>query len=251
MRHRRLALTGPSAAALYGLDGFRDRIWPPLWCAPMEARSGDRIIRTRKWQEPNEIDGVRVCPLPLVIRHLHAVPADTAAPTDGLTARERVELAVEHAIRLDASIDLALGGAMPGDVILRQIMSDRGAEPATGSYAETRAAQLFRSLNMTVWRQVPVARLGRIEFRADFMLPFDQTRRPEVFRPSMGLLVEIDSREFHERQFDRDHHRGSTYDELGYHWVSFTPNQIERDPAFVHRALQGAMSRTRDVRRSA
>lgn len=251
MKHRRLALTGPSAAALYDLDGFRDRVWPPLWCAPMAARSGARIIRSRKWQEPNEIEGVQVCPLPLVLRHLCAVPADLDTSTDGISAVERVELAVENAIRLKTAIDLAMGGAMPGDVILRRIMSVRGDEPATGSYAETRAAQLFRSLNMPAWRQVPVGRLGRIEFRADFMLPFDQIRRPEVFRPSMGLLVEIDSREFHERQFDRDHHRGSTYDELGYHWVSFTPNQIERDPAFVHRALKGAMSRRGEVRLSA
>ena len=251
MKHRRLALTGPSAAALYELDGFRSQVWPPLWCAPMASRSGDRIIRTRKWQEPEEIDGVQVCPLPLVIRHLHAVPADMSVSTDGLSALQRVELAVEHAIRLKSDIASAMGGAMTGDVILRQIMSTRGDEPATGSYAETRAAQLFRSLNIPAWRQVPIARLGRIEFRADFMLPFDQVRRPEVFRPSMGLLVEIDSREFHEKQFDRDHHRGSTYDELGYHWVSFTPNQIERDPAFVDRALKGAMSRRGEMPLSA
>jgi very-short-patch-repair endonuclease len=83
------------------------------------------------------------------------------------------------------------------------------------------------------------------------MVPFRPARRPEVFRPAMGLLVEIDSREFHEGQFDRDHRRGSTYDELGYHWVSFTPNQIEKEPDLVRRALLGALSRHNTLKRSA
>jgi very-short-patch-repair endonuclease len=84
---------------------------------------------------------------------------------------------------------------------------------------------------------------GRTKFRADFMIPFRRRLRPDTVRPSDGLLIEIDSREFHENQFDRDHERGSTYDALGFHWISVTPNQIEYQPTKVLKALEGASRR--------
>jgi hypothetical protein len=119
MRHRRLALTGPAAAALHDLDGFRALSWPPLWCAPNTGDSGDRIVRTRLWEPPETVEGVLVCPLPLVIRHLNAVPTDLSdVVTDGLSPVDRVELAVENALRLDAAVLAGGGGAMAGDVVL-------------------------------------------------------------------------------------------------------------------------------------
>ena len=144
---RQLGLTGPGAAALYGLDGFRDRTWPDLWCAPITGKSGDRIVRTRDWSPPDRLGDVAVCSIQMVLRHLNAAPHDLRDVGDG--------------------------------------------------YAETRAVQLFRSWGLRAWRQVPILKNGRIVFRADYVVPFRAQRRPDLIRPSLGLLVEIDSREFH------------------------------------------------------
>jgi hypothetical protein len=242
MRSRRLALTGPSAAALYELDGFREITWPDLWCAPYTGHPGDRIIRTRDWVDPTLMGDTPVCQLQTVLRHLNAVPTDLLGVAD-LAPQDRVELAVEHALRLGITVRPASGGAMPGDDMLRAVLQNRGAEPPTESYAETRAVQLFRTFGLRPWRQIPVLANGRIAFRADFMVPFRPGRRPDVIRPSLGLLVEIDGREVHEPQFERDHRRGSTYDSLGFNWVSFTPTQVETTPKVVRKALEGSFTR--------
>jgi very-short-patch-repair endonuclease len=127
--------------------------------------------------------------------------------------------------------------------MLHEVLRRRGNVVPTESYAETRAVQLLRTWDVVPWRQIPILRQGRIEFRADFMIPFKWQRRPETIRSSMGLLVEVDSREFHEGQFERDQHRGAVYNELGYHWITVTPNQIEHEPALVRRSLAGALNR--------
>jgi hypothetical protein len=44
----------------------------------------------------------------------------------------------------------------------------------------------------------------------------------------MGLLLEIDSREFHDGRFEEDHQRQTTYDLLGFWWTTFTPTQLEQ-----------------------
>lgn len=246
MRYRRIALTGPAAARAYGLDGFKDIEWPLTWCVPWggELAGNDRTVRTRSWQPPEIVGDVPVCSLDVVVRHLNAFPVDLLNRSDGLLPIDRVELAFEHAARLGRTVRPASGGSMPGDVMLRQVLQRRGDPIPTESYAETRAVQLFRCWNLAPWRQIPILDRGRISFRADFMIPFDgRRRRPEVVRPSDGVLVEIDSREFHELEFDRDHDRGSTYDALGFHWISATPRQVEQQPIKVRRALEGAFRR--------
>jgi very-short-patch-repair endonuclease len=166
-----------------------------------------------------------------------------------MTGGERVELAVEHALRegLVSTAELgARGGAHAGDVRLRTVLRLRRAEPPTESYAETRAVQLLRSAGHNTWRQLHVMSGRQILHRVDLVIPFEAgRRRPEVLRPEHGLLVEIDGREVHEPQFERDHKRQSTYDALGYHWVSFTPNQIERSARQVLAAIDGALKRRR------
>lgn len=245
MRRCRIALTGPSAAAAYELDGFRDQPWPESWCVPVGSKAlpSDRLVRTRHWQVPQLFDDIPICPLELVVRHLFAFPSDLAARKDGIAARDRVELAVEHALRLGTRVSAGSGGAMHGDVLLRSILRERGSVAPTESYAETRAVQVFRQWGIEPWRQIPIVENGRIRFRADFMLPFSGQQRPPLVRASHGLLIEIDGREFHEPQFERDHDRGTTFDALGYHWVSFTPTQIETQPAKVRRAIEGALRR--------
>jgi hypothetical protein len=242
MTHRRIAMTGPYAAAVYGLDGFKDIDWPELWCAPIGGESGDRIVRTRRWDTPVEVADVRLCPIETVLRHLNAIPLDLLRPTDRLAPLDRVELAVEHALRDGVKVRAARGGG-PGDRMLHEVLRRRGNVVPTESYAETRTVQLLRTWGVVPWRQIPILRRGRIEFRADFMIPFRQQRRPETIRASMGILVEVDSREFHEGQFERDHRRGAVYNELGYHWITVTPNQIEQEPDLVRRSLAGALTR--------
>ncbi len=245
MRHRRLALTGPAAAALYQLDGFRDYKWPHSWCVPWGNNTypGDRTVQARRWEVPQMIGDIPVCSVELVVRHLHAFPADLVSRADGIAPIDRVELAVEHILRLGHTLCAARGGSMSGDALLRSVLLRRGNNVPTESYAETRAVQRFREWDIQPWRQIPIMEKGRIEFRADFMIPFRRRRRPDIIRPCDGLLIEIDSREFHEHQFERDHERGSTYDALGYHWISVTPNQIEHQPTKVRKALDGASRR--------
>ncbi len=242
MTHRRIAMTGPYAAAVYGLDGFKDIDWPQLWCAPIGGESGERVVRTRRWETPVEVADVRLCPIETVVRHLNAVPLDLVRAADGLAPLDRIELAVEHALRDGANVRAARGRA-PGDQMLHEVLQRRGNVVPTESYAETRAVQLLRTWDLVPWRQIPILRRGRIDFRADFMIPFRQQRRPETIRASMGLLVEVDSRQFHEGQFERDHRRGAVYNELGYHWITVTPNQIEHEPGLVRRSLAGALQR--------
>jgi very-short-patch-repair endonuclease len=245
MRHRRLALTGPAAAALYQLDGFRDYEWPHSWCVPWGSNTnpGDRTVQARKWEVSELIGDIPVCSIKLVARHLHAFPTDLQSHADGIAPMDRVELAVEHILRLGHTFRAAPGGSMSGDVLLRAVLRRRGKNLPTESYAETRAVQRFREWDIQPWRQIPIIENGRTKFRADFMIPFRRRLRPDIVRPSDGLLIEIDSREFHENQFDRDHERGSTFDALGFHWISVTPNQIEYQPTKVFKALDGASRR--------
>jgi very-short-patch-repair endonuclease len=242
MTHRRIAMTGPYAAAVYGLDGFKDIDWPQLWCAPIGGESGERVVRTRRWETPVEVADVQLCPIETVVRHLNAIPLDLVRPADRIAPIDRVELAVEHALRDGVKVCAARGRGS-GDKMLHAVLERRGNVVPTESYAETRAVQLLRTWEVVPWRQIPIVRKGRIEFRADFMIPFARQRRPETIRASMGLLVEVDSREFHEGQFERDHRRGALYNELGYHWITVTPNQIEHEPALVRRSLVGALRR--------
>lgn len=56
--------------------------------------------------------------------------------------------------------------------------------------------------------------------------------------PADGLVLEVDSREFHHNRFEEDHARETTYDLLGYSWMSFTPNQLEHSPARARAAFE-------------
>jgi hypothetical protein len=183
-----------------------------------------------------------VAPIPLVLRHLGAVPQDL--DVGRLDPLDRIELALEHALRLGHSIVPRRGEATPGDSLLRDVLRRRGEHRPTGSYAETRLVQRLRSWGLMAWRQVEVRSNGVFLYRADAMVPFDQ-RRPEPVAvcPADGVLMEVDSEEHHIGQFHRDQHRNSTYDRLAYQWVAVSPHQIERQPLVVARALEGAFAR--------
>lgn len=86
---------------------------------------------------------IPVCSVELVARHLHAFPADLVSRADGIAPIDRVELAVEHILRLGHT-RAARGGSMSGDALLRSVLLRRGNNVPTESYAETRAVQRFR-----------------------------------------------------------------------------------------------------------
>ncbi len=249
MRRHEPALTGPYAAALLGLDGFRGLIWPMRWATSRSGPVEPGLVRTRRWSPPSDVNGVAVAGALVVLRHLgnDLRVLERAQKHDRVAPHDRVELALEHLLRLRLLSwdDLRFqGGCLPGDKMLRSIIALRGSVPPTESFGETRTAQWIRLLGWPVWRQVPIiGTTGRIVRRADFVFPFLRRRRPLVMRPELGLLMELDSREFHADAFDEDHERQSTYDALGYHWVTVTPNQVEFSPTKTRRAVEGAYQR--------
>ncbi len=239
-------LTGPIAASLFQWDGFRDHPWPRYWTAPASVRPHLDVVRTRHWLEPVEVDGIAVAHPILVLRHLGN---DTAAfPTDpSISHLDRIELAVEHALRNGLKLeDLRRSslwkGRTQGDRMLAAVLIRRGEEPPTESYAETRQVQCLRNWGYHCWRQVAIHEAGRVKHRVDLVVPFDQRsprrRRPRRLVPSDGLLLEVDSREFHQTRFEGDHARETTYDLLGFAWMSFTPSQLEQHPDRVRAAFE-------------
>ena len=239
MRPDSIALTGPAAAAHFGLDGFAGLDWTPRWCAPPNGARHREVIRTRRWLPPIECDGVLLAAPALVVRHLGIAPSIEWARRDRITRRDRIELAIEHALRegLFEPRDLDATGGHTGSPDVVAILNERGHEPPTESYAETRALQLLRRGGWTPWRQMRVHARGTVVRRVDFVIPYRPILRPQVLLPGTGLLVEIDGREFHERRFEEDHRRQTTYDRLGHRWTSFSATQIEREPRVVLAAI--------------
>jgi hypothetical protein len=259
------ALTGPAAAAVMQLDGFRDVDWAPVWTSPSSCRAAPTLIRTRLWLEPSPVGEHLVAHPVLVLRHLgdglanrHRLTDKYDRLTDQITDLERVELAVEHALRLGlVTLDelRIRSSRLLGDQMLLRVLKLRGEEPPTESYAETRAVQVLRGWGLKCWRQMPIYEGGRLKHRVDLVIPFRQKMyRPKRLLPGMGLLLEVDSREFHESRFEGDHARQSTYDMLGYDWITFTPNQLEHQQVRSRRALEAVLTRsqrTTQLRKSA
>ena len=254
--HRHLALTGAAAAARLGLDGFRGLLFPPLWSAPISSRPDASVLRTRLWEPPEEVNGVLVAPVRIILRDLATGLAPLPRwPGDRvpLSADLLVELAMEHALRdgLVTLSELAFSGARTGSAaVLAEVLARRPpGEPATDSYAETRGVQVLRRLGFpVVWRQVPILD-GNIHVNTvDIVVPAPgRIRRPVIMRPELGKLVEVDSVEHHSTRegFDHDARRNTNYAALGYPYVLLTPNQIEHEPQRVLRAIEGARSARR------
>ncbi len=236
------ALTGPAAAALLDLQGFRELNWPFLWCAPIHVEPMDDLIRTRRWERPAVRGGQIIAAPHLVLRHLNALPVEAYEHGDGLTIRDRVAFATEHALHsklVDRSDLTFTGGPQNGSHLLREYLEWRGLEPPTESYAETGSSLIFEKGGITSFRQVPIYVNGRIIYRCDFAIPFDSgrwhRRRPHRFPPAKFLLVEIDSRQFHDHDsgFERDHERDLMYRMLGYQYLCFTAHQVQHRPDYV------------------
>jgi hypothetical protein len=242
-------LTGPAAAAQLGLDGFRGTAWPAMWCSPTSCRPAPRLIRTRHWDEPLLVGELLIANPVLILRHLGCALTEIETPVDGLSPRDRVELAVEHALRMGLVTLKQLhtrSSRSRGDQLLHEVLRLRGNEPPTESYAETRAIQTLRGWDIRCWRQVCIFEAGRAKHRVDLVIPFRQSaKRPELLTPDLGLLLEIDSREFHDGRFEEDHQRQSTYDVLGFWWTTFTPTQLEHHSSRSKVALESKLERCR------
>jgi hypothetical protein len=242
-----IALTGPAAAHLYDLDGFRDVIWPQSYATPYAARGGHRIIRTRNWIEPHMRKGELVVPLITVLRHLNAFPQFLENQPDGINPRDRIELAVEHARRLGTRVDIARdipsNSRNTGDRLLREVRRLSGNEPPTDSYAETMALQWFRSVGYSPFRQVDV-RLGGKQHRIDFAISLKPRVRPSVARPNELLLCELDSRGFHNLTLEQDTARRNAFARAEFHHVELMPNEIRDRPQRALATIEGAIRRT-------
>ena len=247
--------TGPFAAKILGLDGFRDVDWPITACQPVARAAEPTIVRTRRWYPSSEVDGVPVAHPALVLRHLgndeHVLR--NAVVVEGIEPLDRIEFATEHVLR-DRSATVRQirvpGSRSDGDRLLHAVLDRREDTPPTESFAETEAVQLFRSFGLKPWRQMQVVSdSGRYLHRADLVLPFRPCPRPHLLLPHHGVLVEIDGRAFHEGTFEKDHERQTTYDRLGFHWLAFTANQIAHDQKNVRLAIEAAFLRALGIRR--
>ena len=242
-------LTGPFAARLLDLDGFRDLDWVPQLCLPVGFRSEPGVLRTRRWLPPIRVGDVEVAHPAIVLRHL-ANDHDAlhrAVGIDGIDPIDRVEFGAEHALRAGlADIEQLRipGSSAPGDRAIHAVLNRRGLVPPTESFAETSAVQSFRRKGWDPWRQVPIIGAnGRIVHRGDFALAFHPMPRPRILLPQHGLIIEIDGRTYHEDSFEADHARQTTYDELGFHWVTFSAHQVLHRPDQMLRAIESGLRR--------
>lgn len=245
------AVTGPFAARLLELDGFRDHPWPVRLCAPHTSAAKIGITRTHRWGYPQMVGDCLVADPGLVLRHLgdDEGALREAYRLDGIAPLDRVEFALECALHrgLLQLCDVRFrGGSSPGDKLLRQVLARRQrGEPPTESYAETSFVHFLRASGFAHWRQVAViGPNGRNVHRVDFVLAFEGRsvrRRPDPLTPDDGLLAEMDSREFHGSTFEADHDRQAMYDALGFRSLMVTPTQLSRNPKQVRAAIVGAM----------
>ncbi len=244
-----IALTGPAAAALYQLDGFKETIWPLHYTSPYSSRGGPNIIRTRDWESPQMIGEELVAALPIVMRHLNSWPQDLVTP-DGLRAQDRVELAYEHARRLGHNLYIPRAARGPGDDLLRRIRTLVGNEPPTESYAETATLQWARSVGHAPWRQVEVS-IGGKTYRIDFAFPLlGQRSRPNRVRPGEVLFLELNSREFHQHTFEYDTQKRNALDRAGFDHLELTPTEVTRHPTRALATLEAALRKATRSRQS-
>jgi hypothetical protein len=244
-----VVLTGPAAAHLYQLDGFRDSLWPLSYATPWKGGGGQHIIRTRDWEEPIWSEGQLIASMSMVLRHLNAFPEFLQNQPDGISPQDRVELAVEHVRRLGDEVRIPRNARGPGDQLLRQIRQLSGSEPPTDSYAETVALQWFRKVGYQPFRQVEV-RIGGKKHRIDFVISVGPRFRPDAPRPDQVLFCELDSREFHRHTLEQDTERRNSFARVGFHHVELMPNEIRDRPQRALATIEGAIRRTGHARQT-
>ena len=237
-----VVLTGCAAATLYGLDGFREIVWPHRYASHFRGHGGQGILRTRHWLPPQAVDGELIAALPVVLRHLNSYPQDLLDHADGINPQDRIELATEHVRRMGHRVHVPQNAHGPGDALLRRVRQLSGSEPPTESYAETRTLQWFRSVDLHPWRQLEIRIAGR-NYRVDFGISLGIRYRPTHLRPTDVLVCELNSREYHEGTFEEDSDRRNAFDRAGFHHIGLTPNQVTYHPQKAFSSIEGAINR--------
>ncbi len=218
MPQRTTVIGGALAAQLLGLDGFSTRdwenrdptgaAWPILWCGRRSARSAPNVFRTRNWLAP-------CLPGDQWIAH----PAGNSEPLSAPRSVGRSEHLADRTDRTGhrkcsatephyvATTAIAVRPGWPC-AALATLLDQRGDEPPTESFAETRTVQLLRSLGYVTYRQLPVLVDGRKDYRIDLVIAFERTEhRPKYFTSEVGIGVEVDSHQWHEgRSFRTGRH---------------------------------------------
>ena len=217
-----------AAAALWGLDGFADGAAPVVLVGRSARSRLPGVCRTTCLPQAEIVRGMRVSSVMDTLIDLGAGLRSAPSGVHVLTPADRVELALESALRhgfvaLD-EVMRALAAAptqRPGRSVLALVMRRRpeGAPP-TESFLETRGIQVLRNAGAPDGRrQVDLFdERGRFVGRVDLVVG--------------RTIIEFDGREHHARvgAFERDRHRWRAWQRLGYRIVPSTWVDVEHKP---------------------
>jgi very-short-patch-repair endonuclease len=182
----------------------------------------------RRVEAPTWACGLPVTPVGLTLVELgHELDGcwATGRRVQRLRPDERVELALEHALRIGATtaheLEALLNGSCrnrAGARLARSVLARRGpGVPATESYLETRGVQVLRNGGLVEFdRQVEVVH---------------PVRRMRVDLICGRAIIEFDGREPHDPQFRADRERWNLLRDLGYDLRIFTWDDVEHEPA--------------------
>lgn len=235
------ALTGCSAATLWGLDGFNAR---PIEisittrkCTGRLAFSDGVVVRVRRVDEylfENVVclEGLNVTDVPRTLldlagrKHPRAERALDQALRQGLTSLEEMSLFYEKAW---------LHGRR-GVAILREFLTERLGIARTESDAEDLLVPLIRRGGFPPCeRQYPVA-LPSADIRIDFAYPESR------------LAIECDSYSWHmdREAFARDRRRDAELQAEGWSVLRFTWHQLKFEPDYVIQQIAAHLRRPRE-----
>lgn len=246
---RLFAKAGPDACAcrgtaahLWGLDGFPTML-PLTVRTPLDSgMRGGGLIRTRHIPQVTSRQGIALTsPADTLIDIGASLQALQRWPGDRfpITAAERVELALESALRLGLTDIEAMKDAIdassshrPGRSGAEKLVHNRpDGLVATDSHLETRAVQLLRRGGLpSPMRQVEVRDgSGHHVARIDLLIG--------------RVVIQTDGRAFHSDReiFERDRRQWSELAALGYAVLVFTYDQVERQPRYVLATVERAL----------
>lgn len=247
---RLVAAAGPTAALFrhtaaqaWDLEGY-PFLQPLRVCVPFTSgMRGPGIVRVRHDPMIVWLDGLPVTSVADTLVDIGAckwpLPRFAGDPFP-ISAAERVELALEHAI-LTGLVTVADLRAViarssyrrPRRRLLRDLLDERGdTTPPTESHLETRFVQLLRRHGLPpMQRQVEVRRPNRSFLgRVDFLLG--------------NVIVEVDGRSTHDDRLDQDRQRWSELTSLGYAVQVFTYDHIERAGHMVVETFRRTLRRS-------
>lgn len=210
---------GQTAAILWQLDDFRPNLVEVCSIGFLEPAPEALIHHV------TEIPGRDVTTLRRIpVTNVHRTLADLGS----VVSRDRVEIAVECALRRRLTSthhlwrrvrELEARGRV-GSAVLRAILVQRGAAPPTESNLETRFLQFLRR-----YRLPKPTRQKRVQ-EGDFLV------RVDFYYERKAVIIEVDSRSHHLRQaqWERDLRRRNKLTSMGYKVLHVTHERLKSDP---------------------